>query len=169
MPRKSSKSTASKSASASSVEEKVAPSEITPAVEEQTSSVVEESTVSESIPSATHDSDDVAADAATGKSAQRSRKSVVEKIDHVLHMIEQGASPSAVTKQLTAIRKTLDGAQIKASKKSRKPNPYNLFMSEEMEKLKDVTDIPATEKFKLCIQKWNEKKENEKKGASVAA
>jgi hypothetical protein len=30
-------------------------------------------------------------------------------------------------------------------------------MSEEMEKLRDQ-DIPATEKFKMCIKKWNDRK-----------
>lgn len=90
----------------------------------------------------------------------KTRKTVVEKIDAVLEMIEQNASVSAITKQLQSIRKALDGAQIKTSKKTRKPNQYNLFMSEQMEKLKE-SDMPATERFKHCIKLWNERKETE--------
>lgn len=88
----------------------------------------------------------------------KTRKTVVERIDAVLKLIEDNAPVSVITKQLLSVRKTLDGAQIKNIKKSRKPNMYNMFMSEQMEKLKDQ-DIPATEKFKMCIKLWNERKE----------
>lgn len=91
------------------------------------------------------------------RSAPKARKSVVDKIDQILQLIEQGASVSVVTKHLQSVRKTLDGAQIKSTKKTRKPNSYNIFMSEEMEKLREST-MPATEKFKHCINLWNERK-----------
>ena len=92
--------------------------------------------------------------------ATKTRKTIVEKIDTVLELIENNASVGAITKQLQTIRKALDGAQIKASKKTRKPNQYNLFMSEQMEKLKE-SELPATERFKYCIKLWNERKETE--------
>jgi DNA-binding FrmR family transcriptional regulator len=90
-------------------------------------------------------------------STPKTRRTVVDKLDQIISMLENGSSVPSIIKQLHSIRKTLDGAQIKSTKKTRKPNSYNLFMSEEMEKLKDST-MPATEKFKHCINLWNEKK-----------
>jgi hypothetical protein len=101
--------------------------------------------------------DDVDVSPPSTRSAPKARKSVVDKIDQILQLIEQGASVSVVTKHLQSVRKTLDGAQIKSTKKTRKPNSYNIFMSEEMEKLREST-MPATEKFKHCINLWNERK-----------
>jgi len=101
--------------------------------------------------------DDVETAPVTTRSAPKARKTVVDKIDWIIQLIEQGASVSVVTKNLQSVRKTLDGAQIKSTKKTRKPNSYNIFMSEEMEKLKEST-MPATEKFKHCINLWNERK-----------
>lgn len=95
----------------------------------------------------------------TGTVKSKPRKSVVDKIDHVIHLVNQEASTSLIVKNLQSIRKVLDGAHIKSLKKSRQPNAYNLFMSEEMEKLKDST-MPATAKFKHCINLWNERKLN---------
>lgn len=94
----------------------------------------------------------------SSSSNPKARKTVIDRIDAILALIEDNAPVSVVTKQLLSLRKTLDGAQIKNMKKSRKPNMYNMFMSEQMEKLKEQ-DIPATEKFKMCIKLWNERKE----------
>ena len=156
MPRKS-----SSSKSAPQQQEEVVSS--TTMVEcEEVVSVPETPVVSESSHTEESSSANAAAvddeDGGNNKSAQRTRKSVVEKIDDVLALLEDNAPVSKITKHLQSIRRALDGAQIKSSKKTRKPNQYNLFMSEKMEELKDVTDIPATEKFKMCIQKWNESK-----------
>ena len=90
----------------------------------------------------------------------KSRKTILEKLDAVLDLIDKNASINVITKQLHTIRKALDGAQIKACKKTRKPNQYNMFMSEQMEKLKE-SDMPATERFKHCIKLWNERKDIE--------
>jgi hypothetical protein len=98
-------------------------------------------------------SDDVAVPVAGPKS----RKSIVDRINEVIDQVEAKGSVDNIIKKLTSIRRALDGAQIKSSKKTRKPNQYNIFMSEEMEKLRDQ-DIPATEKFKMCIKKWNDRK-----------
>lgn len=107
----------------------------------------------------TSDEDITMSSSKTEQPVPKSRKSVVDKIDAVIQMVEQGTTtPTTILKHLQSIRKTLDGAQIKSSKKTRKPNSYNIFMSEEMEKLKD-SDMPATAKFKFCINKWNERKQ----------
>lgn len=93
------------------------------------------------------------------KGATRPRLTIVQKIEQVIAMLNSNNVPiQKVIKQLVSIRNALDGAQIKSSKKTRKPNKYNIFMSEQMEKLKDNHDIPATEKFKRCIEEWNKTK-----------
>lgn len=105
------------------------------------------------------DSNDAQNDTIVEQSVVKSkpRKSVVDKIDYVINLVNQESSTSLIVKNLQSIRKVLDGAHIKSLKKSRQPNAYNLFMSEEMEKLKDST-MPATAKFKHCINLWNERK-----------
>lgn len=96
-------------------------------------------------------------DASSNTKVTKQRKTVVEKIDDVIHMAERQASIPTIVKQLQSIRKTLDGAQIKTTKKTRRPNKYNIFVSEQMELLKG-SDMNATARFKVCIDRWNERK-----------
>lgn len=53
--------------------------------------------------------------------------------------------------------KLLSTAKITYSKRTRTPNEYNQFVSAHMQTLKEST-MTSTEKFKHCIQLWNEHK-----------
>jgi hypothetical protein len=65
---------------------------------------------------------------------------------------------SAVGKIYDSLKKT----KVEGEVKKRAPSPYNIFMKEEMAKLKDNKDMSSTEKFKHVAILWNQKKEEEK-------
>lgn len=58
---------------------------------------------------------------------------------------------------LERLQGTLGTAKIVLSKKSRSPNDYNQFVSEHMQSLKEA-NMTSTEKFRHCIQLWNQHK-----------
>ena len=64
---------------------------------------------------------------------------------------------SAVGKIYDSLKKT----KVEGEVKKRAPSPYNIFMKEEMAKLKD-NKMSSTEKFKYVAVLWNQKKEEEK-------
>lgn len=67
-------------------------------------------------------------------------------------------------KRLNAIEQKMKenpGKDIKTNTPTkRKPSGYNLFMSEELTKLrKENKDLPMKEAWSMAIKTWNEKKE----------
>lgn len=160
MPRKNSAKSAAAPAVTEVVDEPVVNEVVDASADSVSSSVSSTMEESDVQASATESGANIDESAVGGKSSnnQRNRLTIVQKLDRAIKMIEDGSPTGSIIKILVSIRKTLDGAHIKSSKKTRKPNQYNLFMSEQMEKLKEVSDIPATEKFKMCIKMWNERK-----------
>lgn len=70
-------------------------------------------------------------------------------------------SKKDLTSTIGKIYDSLKKGKVEGEVKKRAPSPYNLFMKEEMAKLKDNKDMSSTEKFKHIAELWNKKKEEE--------
>ena len=85
-------------------------------------------------------------------------KTPIERIDWILQKLDESGVTKEVVSQLLCLRKQLDGAKIKSPHSSRPPTRYNLYMREKMAELKD-NGMKPKDRFKLCIEMWNEEKE----------
>lgn len=120
------------------------------------------------------DSDDVA-----GRT--RKRAGPLDRLSEAIEILKQLQQPNATTNARSAtsklnravntlerVQEALSSAKITLSKKSRTPNDYNQFVSAQMQSLKD-SDLSSTEKFRRCIQLWNEQKASQQATALPAA
>lgn len=71
-------------------------------------------------------------------------------------------SKKDLTTAVSKIYDSLKKKKVDGEVKKRAPSAYNLFMKEEMAKLKENKDMSSTEKFKYVAVLWNEKKEEKK-------
>ena len=139
-------------------------------IQKNTDSVADQQTATEDAhevanPAISNSSDE--GDSNTRKRAKRT--SLVDRLREVIELLRAiQQSGGKQTRQVQAkLSKSIDittraidalsSAKIIPGKKSRSPNEYNQFVSSHMQSLKD-SEMTSTEKFKHCIQLWNEHK-----------
>lgn len=89
------------------------------------------------------------------KTGKRHVRSPVERIDLILSMLSTIKVNKTVLTELQQLRKALDGAKVKPEKRTRAPNAYNLFIKDEMVKVRaEYPEMTSSEQFSECIKRW---------------
>ena len=70
-------------------------------------------------------------------------------------------SKKDLTSAIGKIYDSLKKKNVEGEVKKRAPSPYNLFVKDEMAKLKENKEMTSSEKFKHIAELWNKKKEEE--------
>ena len=70
-------------------------------------------------------------------------------------------SKKDLTSAIGKIYDSLKKKNVDGEVKKRAPSPYNLFVKDEMAKLKENKEMTSSEKFKHVAELWNKKKEEE--------
>jgi len=88
---------------------------------------------------------------------------LIARITSFIESQTEEFSKKDLTSVVGKIYDSLKKANVDGEVKKRALSPYNLFMKEEMAKLKDNKDMSSTEKFKYVAVLWNQKKEEDEK------
>lgn len=86
---------------------------------------------------------------------------LIARITSFIESQTEEFSKKDLTSAVGKIYDSLKKANVDGEVKKRAPSPYNLFVKEEMAKLKDNKDMSSTEKLKYVAVLWNQKKEGE--------
>lgn len=109
----------------------------------------------------TNEAADVVGNSETFEEGGDSKRKVLPpqtRLDIAIKGLQNKGATKEVKMQLIRLRGQLNGAKIRQKSASRPPNRYNMWMKEQMAKLKENGMAPK-DRFAYCISLWNAEKE----------